>query len=65
VTRAVIKRARCVTCRRCIKVCESGAISLDGDSCVADQTLCAGCQACVAVCRTNAIAMMEPARATE
>jgi len=60
--KAFIKRHRCVTCRRCIKVCESGAISMDGDACVVDPLLCTGCQACLAACRTEAIIMLETAR---
>jgi len=63
--RAFIKRPRCVTCRRCIKVCESGAISLDDDSCVVNPLLCTGCQSCVAVCRTDAIIMLDSARAAD
>ncbi|MBN2874711.1 MAG: 4Fe-4S binding protein [Spirochaetales bacterium] len=57
---AFITRARCVTCRRCIAVCPSGAIAIDGDACVVDEALCLGCGACVPACRTNAITMVEP-----
>jgi len=60
---AVIERARCVTCRRCVAACPNGAIAVDGDSCVVDAAACAGCAACVPVCRTYAIAMRPAARA--
>jgi len=63
--KAFIKRHRCVTCRRCIKVCESGAISMDGDSCVVDPALCTGCRSCTGACRTDAIIMVQAARAAD
>ncbi|PKL25236.1 MAG: ferredoxin [Candidatus Melainabacteria bacterium HGW-Melainabacteria-1] len=58
-----MERARCVTCGRCSSACPNGTISIDGDSCVVDESACVGCETCVPVCRTFAITMRPVARA--
>lgn len=45
----------CIGCRRCHKVCEFGAITMDGPLAVIDQDKCTRCGKCVEVCPTHAI----------
>jgi len=40
----------CIGCKKCEKVCQSGAISVEGCCAVIDQKLCTSCGACVAAC---------------
>ncbi|MDD3930877.1 MAG: RnfABCDGE type electron transport complex subunit B [Clostridiaceae bacterium] len=45
----------CIGCRRCFKVCPSGAITMDGPLAVIDPNLCTHCNKCLEVCPTHAI----------
>lgn len=40
----------CVGCRRCVSVCPSDALSMDGKLAVVDQPKCVGCFKCVEAC---------------
>lgn len=45
----------CIGCQRCFKVCEYGAITMDGPLAIIDQNLCTHCGKCLPVCPTSAI----------
>ncbi|HBP38201.1 MAG TPA: hypothetical protein DD640_05575, partial [Clostridiales bacterium] len=45
----------CIGCQRCFKVCEYGAITMDGPLAVIDQEKCTHCGKCLLVCPTSAI----------
>jgi Na+-translocating ferredoxin:NAD+ oxidoreductase RNF subunit RnfB len=45
----------CIGCQKCFKVCEYGAITMDGPLAVIDQEKCTQCGACIPVCPTHAI----------
>ncbi len=46
----------CIGCQKCFKVCEYGAITMDGPLAVIDQEKCTQCGKCLEVCPTHAIA---------
>ncbi|MGI6299166.1 MAG: RnfABCDGE type electron transport complex subunit B [Saccharofermentanales bacterium] len=46
----------CIGCRKCFKVCEDDAITMDGPLAVIDQEKCTQCGKCRAVCPTGSIA---------
>lgn len=46
----------CIGCQKCFKVCEYGAITMDGPLAVIDQSKCTQCGKCIEVCPTSAIA---------
>ena len=45
----------CIGCQRCFKVCQYGAITMDGPLAVIDQEKCVRCGECLDVCPTGAI----------
>jgi len=45
----------CIGCQRCFKVCEFGAITMDGPLAVIDPEKCTHCGKCIGVCPTKAI----------
>jgi Na+-translocating ferredoxin:NAD+ oxidoreductase subunit B len=45
----------CIGCQRCFKICEYGAITMDGPLAVIDQEKCTRCGKCLSVCPTSAI----------
>lgn len=45
----------CIGCQRCFKVCEFGAIAMDGPLAVIDQEKCTRCGKCLPACPTRAI----------
>ncbi|GHU78771.1 hypothetical protein FACS1894191_0140 [Clostridia bacterium] len=44
----------CTLCGACVKVCRDGAISMEGESLVTDESGCGHCGRCVKVCPVNA-----------
>ncbi|KAG9392201.1 4Fe-4S dicluster domain [Carpediemonas membranifera] len=49
---------RCIGCNKCVKVCPTGAMSLDSNKiAIRDRKLCQGCYACYHVCPKAAIKM--------
>ncbi len=53
---AIVDEGRCIGCANCEKVCEYGAIKVDGKARV-DELLCKGCGTCVVECPAMAINM--------
>lgn len=53
--RCLWRRLYYCDCRRCVKVCRSGALSLRGDQISFDQTACTACMRCSAVCPNDAL----------
>lgn len=45
-----ISDEKCVGCRRCVNVCPSGALEMDGKLAVLDEPKCVGCFKCVEAC---------------
>ena len=45
----------CIGCQRCFKVCEYGAITMEGPLAVIDPEKCTHCGKCIGVCPTKAI----------
>ena len=41
---------KCVGCRRCVNVCPSGALEMDGRLAVLEEPKCVGCFKCVEAC---------------
>jgi heterodisulfide reductase subunit A len=53
---AEVNKDACISCRRCEKVCNSGAIKvIDNTGATVDDTSCEGCGVCVNCCPTHAI----------
>lgn len=46
---------RCVSCGRCVAVCDSGALQHVGESVVYDPSRCTRCLSCVDVCEADAV----------
>lgn len=55
--RVTIAEERCTGCGACIRRCQFGALSKDGDLCVVDYASCVGCGVCVAACQVDAMMM--------
>ena len=53
--RCVALRHRRITCRRCVEICPSGALSVEGRAFEIDQASCTHCGACIAVCPAQAL----------
>lgn len=51
--------AGCIGCRMCTKVCEAGAIHMEGDIAVIDYAKCTGCGACAEKCPRKIIRMQK------
>lgn len=51
-------KAGCIACRKCEKVCEFGAITIENNVAYIDYTKCRLCRKCVAECPTGAIKMI-------
>ena len=51
-------KAGCIGCGKCAKVCEFGAITVEGNLAYIDSTKCRLCRKCVAECPTGAIKMI-------
>lgn len=49
----------CIGCTRCIKVCSSGAISMEGPLAKIDAYKCTNCGECIKVCPTMAIRKLD------
>jgi Pyruvate/2-oxoacid:ferredoxin oxidoreductase delta subunit len=68
---AVIDAAGCTRCRRCVKRCPFGAVSIgtgEGRPTLVDSTVCRGCGLCASACEQGAIGMdrrPEPLRAEQ
>lgn len=58
--RCVVVRNRNAACRRCRKVCLSGAVTVKGNRLNLDNSLCVGCGACTALCPTEALIPLDP-----
>lgn len=50
-----INKDTCIGCGACTGVCPVGALSMDGDKSVCDESVCIDCGACVATCPVEAI----------
>ncbi len=46
---------KCVSCRRCEKICAHGAPTFDSGRCVIDHDRCVGCGRCIGICPKDAI----------
>ena len=46
---------RCTACGTCTRFCPTGAIQLDKEIAVVDESICIGCGACVNVCPSDAV----------
>jgi ferredoxin len=55
--RVKIAEDRCTGCGACIRRCQFGALSKDGDVAVADYSRCVGCGVCVDACPVEAVSM--------
>ncbi|MFH1689645.1 MAG: 4Fe-4S binding protein [Candidatus Eisenbacteria bacterium] len=55
--RAVVAEDRCTGCGACVRRCQFGALSKDGDLSVVDYARCVGCGVCVSACAVEALAM--------
>lgn len=51
-------KAGCIGCRKCEKVCEFGAITIENNLAFIDSTKCRLCRKCVGECPTGAIKMI-------
>ncbi|MGB3211678.1 MAG: 4Fe-4S dicluster domain-containing protein [Desulforhopalus sp.] len=54
--RCLRKRLNTNQCTRCLDVCPSHALALNGREIVLDETQCSGCMACVTTCPQDALA---------
>jgi MinD superfamily P-loop ATPase len=59
--KAIFDENNCIGCKKCIKVCNFGAISWDNikNKPVFNSMLCEGCGACQLVCKKNAINLVK------
>ena len=55
--RVVVAADRCTGCGACIRRCQFGALSKDGEVCVTDYARCVGCGVCVSACPVEALTM--------
>ena len=56
-----IDEKKCKACGDCVKVCQFGAIRLNGSTTVINQDLCMGCGVCVSRCEQGAhVMVLEP-----
>jgi ferredoxin len=55
--RASVCVERCTGCGACVRRCQFGALSKEGDICVVDHARCVGCGVCVSACPVEALAM--------
>jgi Pyruvate/2-oxoacid:ferredoxin oxidoreductase delta subunit len=55
--RVVVSGDRCTGCGACTRRCQFGALSKDGEVCVADYARCVGCGLCVPACPVEALNM--------
>jgi Pyruvate/2-oxoacid:ferredoxin oxidoreductase delta subunit len=55
--RVSVAEDRCTGCGACIRRCQFGALSKEGDLCVVDHARCVGCGVCVSVCPVEAMVM--------
>jgi electron transport complex protein RnfB len=55
--RAVVTEDRCTGCGACIRRCQFGALSKDGDLSAVDYARCVGCGVCVSACPVEALVM--------
>ena len=46
----------CTGCRQCVRICPSGALSMNGKKAALDKEKCIGCGQCVAACNYEALA---------
>ncbi|MDF2500087.1 MAG: hypothetical protein K0Q77_801 [Anaerosporomusa subterranea] len=51
-----VKKAACVACGACVKICAHGATSIVDKKARIDHAVCVGCGRCIGICRFNAIA---------
>ena len=58
--RAVVHRAACSACGRCVEACPAGALSRGPEAVVVDAAACIGCGVCVGICRRDALLVDEP-----
>jgi NAD-dependent dihydropyrimidine dehydrogenase PreA subunit len=50
-----VDHARCVGCGTCVKACQEGAIRLENEVAMIEQSLCSECGVCLGVCPNQAI----------
>jgi len=55
--KAVVDQAKCQLCRKCIKICQFGALSIKNSEVVVNRFFCEGCGACEVVCPQKAISL--------
>ena len=56
-TAARVDVDKCTGCGRCLTVCPVGAITLEGDVAVVNETICTACALCAAECPKDAISL--------
>ncbi|NLL36764.1 MAG: 4Fe-4S dicluster domain-containing protein [Fretibacterium sp.] len=53
--KAEVCAEKCTGCARCVKRCPFGAITLDSERAVVEESRCIGCMRCLRVCPASAI----------